>query len=188
MNKLGPIGVGLFLWAMMATLPANAYILAQQNPVDDCRIPVAATLEPAFVPQNVINELLDWIAEATDYDLGDARINPPAITFCSTGDIIPYETDHVLVNDTLSGAYDLLNRRIILVRPWDPDEIRDRSVLLHELIHHVQLNNRGYECVQAPEWEAYQLQEAYLNDHDIASGFDWLQIYFQSQCPRTIHP
>jgi len=173
---------------MMLALPADAYILTQQRPLDDCRVPVAATLQPAYVPQSVVDDLLDWIAEATDYSVGDTRTNPPDITFCSIGDIIPYETDHVLVNDTLSGVYDLPNRRIILVRPWDPGDIRDRSVLLHELIHHVQLNNRSYACVEAPEWEAYQLQEAYLNQHDIASGFDWLQIFFLSQCPRTIHP
>jgi hypothetical protein len=61
-------------------------------------------------------------------------------------------------------------------------------VLLHELIHHVQLANRDYECLEQPEWEAYQLQEAFLAEHGIASGFDWLQIYFLSQCPRDIHP
>lgn len=82
MIRLGPVWVGLFLWAIVAALPANAYIPTQQRPFD----------------------------------------------------------------------------------------------------------NRDYACVQASEWEAYQLQEAYLNDHDIASGFDWLQIYFQSQCPRIIHP
>ena len=183
-----PAQTGIALWAMAIALPADAYILTEPPPIGGCRIPVAVTLEPAHVPQSVVDDLLDWIAEATDYDVADARANPPDITFCSVGDVIPYETDHVLVNDTLSGAYDLPNRRIILVRPWDPDDIRDRSVLLHELIHHVQLGNRDYACIEAPEWEAYKLQEAYLDEHGIASGFDWLQIYFQAQCPRTIHP
>ncbi len=183
-----PAQIAIALWATSFALPAEAYILTQHRPIDDCLVPVAASLEPAFVPQSVVADLLDWIADATTYDVADTRDNPPEISFCSIGDIIPYEGDEVLVNDTLSGAYDLPNRRIILVRPWDPGDIRDRSVLLHELIHHVQLRNRGYECVQAPEWEAYKLQEAYLNAHGLASGFDWLQIYFLSQCPRSIHP
>lgn len=85
-------------------------------------------------------------------------------------------------------AYDRPNHRIVLVRPWDPANPRDRSVLLHELVHAVQLANRAYECLQLPEWEAYKLQPDYLDQLGPEAGLDWLQICFLSQCPRDIHP
>ncbi len=112
----------------------------------------------------------DWIEAATDYDVESTRADPPRIGFCETGDAIPYESGTVLVDDTLNGAYDWPNRRVILVHPWDPNTPQGRSVLLHELIHHVQLANRGFECVNAPEWGAYKLQDAYLTEHGVASG------------------
>ena len=168
--------------------PAQAYLLADRLAPVECDAPPTLTLDPARVPASLIAELLDWIAAATAYDVTSTRADPPQTTFCQAGDTIPYESGTTLVDDALNGAYDLANRRIILVRPWDPDDPGDRSVLLHELIHHVQLANRGFECLQQPEWEAYKLQEAYLAEHDIASEFDWLQIYFLSKCPRDIHP
>lgn len=69
-----------------------------------------------------------------------------------------------------------------------PANPRDVSILLHELTHHVLFTNRSYACLQESEWEAYKLQEAYLEENEIASGFGWLQIYFLSKCPSDIHP
>jgi hypothetical protein len=61
-------------------------------------------------------------------------------------------------------------------------------VLLHELVHAVQFDNRSWDCLGAPEWQAYKMQEAWLAEHGISADFDWLLIYMQSRCPRDIHP
>ena len=79
-------------------------------------------------------------------------------------------------------------RRIHLVRPWDASNTKDRSRLLHELIHDVQYINRGWTCKEEPEWEAYKLQEAWLAAQGVASEFDWLHIFMLSRCPRDIRP
>ena len=152
--------------------------------------PVAVTAEPAHcsLPDRAVGELLDWIGSNTGYDISRARSEPPDIVICAPGDVIDYAHEATLVDEGINGLYDFENRRIYLVEPWDYDDLEDRSVLLHELIHAVQLDNRAWECIGAPEWEAYKLQEAWLAGHGIDAEFDWMQIYFQSRCPKDIHP
>ena len=55
--------------------------------------------------------------------------------------------------------------------------------MLHELIHDVQLANREWPCVGAPELEAYMLQAEYLGAYGIDPGFDWRSIFLLSLCP-----
>jgi hypothetical protein len=158
-------------------------------PLEDCPIPPAAPLpDPVLLPDGLIDALLDWIAAATAYDVDMVRADPPEITFCATGDLIEYEDMAVHVGSDLHGLYDNVFQRIVLVRPWSADAPRDRALLLHELTHRVQMANRGWDCPQAPEWEAYQLQAQYLAEHQIESGFDWMYIYMLSRCPNDVHP
>jgi hypothetical protein len=148
--------ISLALAAVFAGLhaPAQAHLLADNLAPGQCAAPAAPTGTPAGVPEGPMTELLDCIAAAAAYDLQAMRADPPEIGFCHAGDSIPYESGTALVDDALNGAYDWPNHRIILVRPWDPSDPRDRSVLLHELVHAVQLANRTYACLEQPEWEA----------------------------------
>jgi len=141
-----------------------------------------------FVPESLVIQLVTWIGQNTDYDISATLQNPANISFCEAGDIIPYEGEFVTVEISLRGAYDLPNRTIYLVAPWNQFDTYDKSVLLHELIHDVQHINRRWECIQRPEWEAYKLQDQWLVENGSKSGFDWLQIYFLAKCPRDIHP
>lgn len=150
--------------------------------------PIQPQPDPARLPDPLVADLLDWIAAETAYDVAPIRADPPAVTFCDRGDAIFYEDLEVLVGDDIFGLYDAHRRRIVLVRPWDAADPRDRGVLLHELVHRVQLANRSWECLSAPEYEAYTLQARYLEQHGIDPGFDWLHIYFLSKCPVDIHP
>ncbi|MEX5727288.1 hypothetical protein Ga0609869_000641 [Rhodovulum iodosum] len=174
----------LALLAALALSPAAAHVLGAEVPPADCPAPAA---EPE-VPGALVQELLVWIGRATGYDVAESLARPPEIDFCSKGEWVDYEDARVLVDDQLRAVYDWPRRRVLIVRPWHADAPRDVSVLLHELVHHVQLLNRDWECLQAPEWEAYKLQDRWLAERGIASGFDWLAIYFMSRCPRDIHP
>jgi hypothetical protein len=144
--------------------------------------------EACRLPDGAVGQLLDWIAVKTDYDIERVRIEPPAIESCATGAVIDYAHEATIVDAGIHGLYDFESRHIYLIEPWDYDDLRDRSVLLHELVHAVQLDNREWDCIGAPEWEAYKLQEAWLAEHGLEADFDWLQIYFQSRCPRDVHP
>lgn len=167
--------------------PATAHVLGAEAPPATCARP-APTMQQAPVPAALVQDLLDWIGSATAYDVDDSRAAPPKIGFCHSGDWVDYENTRVLVEEHLRAVYDWPNRRVLLVAPWDATDPRDVSILLHELIHHVQLTNRSWDCLQAPEWEAYKLQDRWLAESGIESGFDCLQIYFMSRCPRDIHP
>ena len=131
-----------------------------------------------------VDALIGWIAMKTDYDLSAVYRDPPEIVFCHVGEIVDYEDDGLLVDDVLNAAYDLSRRRIYLVLPWSPDDPVDRSALLHELVHAVQLDNRDWPCPGAPEWEAYGLQASWLREQGVATGFDWAAIYRLSRCPE----
>jgi hypothetical protein len=138
------------------------------------------------VSQTLYADLVGWIALHTVYDVSRTWYEPPEIVFCSAGDIIAYEGRDVLVDPALRAAYDLPARRIHIVLPWSPDGLIDRSILLHELIHDVQLQNRDWDCVGAPEWEAYRLQDQWLQEQCVILPFDWPAIRRLSECPRDV--
>jgi len=168
------------LFLLMTPAPVLAAPAHAQVPEDCAR--------PAPPPVALVEELTRWIGDQTDYDISQTLEDPPDISFCDTGDVITYEGHDLLVDETLRAAYDLSDRHIFLVAPWQADNPEHVSALLHELIHDVQLLNRKWDCLGAPEWEAYKLQEKWLAERGIDPGFDWLRIFFLSRCPRDIHP
>ena len=166
----------LTLWLVSA--PPLA---AQQS--GDCNDTATALPSP-----ELMRTLTQWIGAHTDYDITRSLRTPPSVSFCMTGETIRYEGHDLLVDPELRAAYDLSARRIFLVRPWQADNPNDVSALLHELIHDVQPLNRDWPCIGAPEWEAYSLQEQWLQARGIDPGFDWMSIYMWSRCPRDVHP
>ena len=136
------------------------------------------------VPPALLTELTGWIALHTMYDVRELAADPPAIRFCAVGSVIDYEGADLRIEPELSAAYDLPGRVVHLVLPWSPENPFDRSVLLHELVHDVQLSNREWECMGQPEWEAYTLQALYLEEFGIFPQFDWAAIRRLSTCPQ----
>lgn len=151
------------------------------QPVEDCG-------PPAPPPAHLVAELTRWIGAHTDYDIAHTLHTPPAVNFCKTGEVITYEGQDLLVDPQLRAAYELSSRKIFLVLPWSADNPRHVSALLHELIHDVQMLNREWPCIGAPEWEAYKLQEKWLLARGIDPEFDWMAVYMWSRCPRDVHP
>ena len=108
------------------------------------------------------------------------------ISFCAVGDRVAYEDGDLIVDAVLHAVYDLKDRRILLVQPWSAENPYDVSVLLHELIHDVQLSNPEWDCIGAPEFEAYWLQDKWLAQHGVRPGFNWPEIRKLSLCPETV--
>lgn len=49
---------------------------------------------------------------------------------------------------------------------WDPESLRAKSYLVHEMVHHAQtLAGRTYPCHNAKERDAYILQNKWLVEH-----------------------
>lgn len=146
-------------------------------------VEVSAAPKEPVVSRQLLDELIGWIALHTSYDVSQLYRDPPAISFCSVGEQIVYEGRQLFVEPELNAAFDLPNRRLHIVLPWSPENLFDRSVLLHELIHDVQLSNRDWPCIGAPEFEAYDLQDRWLLEHGIDHPFNWLAILTLSTCP-----
>jgi hypothetical protein len=135
----------------------------------------------------IIDDLNDWIARTEVYK--PATTSPERIVFVNAGETIMADGRKVTVKNRTRGLYDGETATIYLARPWSGDNPYDRSVLLHELVHHAQSNARHWYCPQAMEWDAYRLQEEFLAQGNIESGFYWPAILLESSCSkRDIHP
>ena len=51
------------------------------------------------------------------------------------------------------------------------------------VIHDVQYLDRGWVCEEEPEWEAYKLQEVWLAELGVLSGFNWTHILMTDIAP-----
>ena len=176
-------GFGGILAAVGLVALHSLALAAGEEAAEDCE-QAPEVVAVSDVPSGLVSDLIGWIALNTDYDVSLVYHEPPLITFCEVGDLVPYEDVDLLVEPALRAAYDLRVRRIHLVEPWSPDEPFDVSVLLHELIHDVQLANREWECVNAPEFEAYWLQDRWLSERGVRVEFNWVAIARHSLCPE----
>jgi len=57
---------------------------------------------------------------------------------------------------------------VYLLDTWRADGIRDRSILLHEIVHHLQyLNGIKASCAAEEERQAFELQIKWLRDQGV---------------------
>lgn len=134
-----------------------------------------------------IDELSVWLDENTSLPRSNLRLR--RVELVPKRSQVSYDGQMTRLQDTVRGVYDSVTSSIYLVRAWDADDIHDRSVLLHELVHHRQENAQHWYCPQAMEWDAYLIQEDYLNAHDRTGGFNWAWVLLQSSCAlRDHHP
>lgn len=137
---------------------------------------------PEALSKDLFDGLIGWIALNTSYDLLLAYRTPATVSFCDLDQSVVYEDSALIVEKGLLAAYDVTRRHIYLVRPWSPVSKFDQSVLLHEMIHDIQLSNRDWKCLGEPELEAYMLQDKWLVEHGIHHPFDWKMIFALSNC------
>lgn len=169
--------LGVVLLAALALAPLKA--ADQTAGAGTCEADHAV---PSVAPSLYAN-LVGWIALNSSYDVSRTWYDPPQILFCSVGDVVEYEGRDLLVDRELRALYDLSDRRITIALPWSPDGLIDRSILLHEIFHDVQHQNQEWECIGEPEWEAYRMQDKWLQEHGAVLPFDWPMIRRLSTCP-----
>ena len=77
---------------------------------------------------------------------------------------------------------------IYLPKSWRGHKLRDRSVLVHELAHHLQFANHvKTSCIGSLERQAYDLQFKWLRENSIEdpygfTGLDVLTVIFAGTC------
>lgn len=88
----------------------------------------------------------------------------------------------------LQALYSRSEGSIYLPEGWLPVDLRQKSTLLHELVHHVQLsNNIVLPCVAAYERQAYDLQIRWLREQGVDDPYELIKInelgiYMVSTC------
>ena len=94
-------------------------------------------------------------------------------------DICSARKDWDLDNRGPIALYDHIDKLIILNENFDIKTIRDKSVLFHELVHHLQYENdidSTVECRGDLEKEAYTLQDAWLQEKYGVNVWDTIEI------------
>jgi hypothetical protein len=118
--------------------------------------------------------LMVWISSVSGLPLSDdtpeiTRVDPAEMARLAKG-------PGVAAPDVKSGylaLYHADSRTVMLRRDWDMRDLRDRSILVHELVHHLQAEaGRDYVCKGAMEREAYDIQADWLE----ARGADLLEV------------
>lgn len=171
-----------------ATLALAALVAAGAGGSTEARAEIAVegarvAFEPPAV-RDLVAELETWLDAHTD--LPRADLPPEAIVLVDTeAEATQGQSAHV--DDTVRATYDEEEARIYLVRPWYSDRVQDRSVLLHELVHHRQAAAQHWYCPQAMEWDAYLIQESYLEQRGETGDFNWAWVAMLSSCSTGEH-
>jgi hypothetical protein len=88
----------------------------------------------------------------------------------------------------LQALYNRNEGSIYLPQEWLPIDLRQKSALLHELVHHVQRFNKvELPCLAALERQAYDLQIKWLREQGVDDPYDVIKtnelgIYMVSVC------
>ena len=132
----------------------------------------------------LVTDLIRWIGDNSAYEVENYLETPPQISFCGQNEQIFYEDRTITMHEPVKGVYDLERAKITLTRPWSAQDPNNVGTLLHELIHFVQYSSRQWDCWHETEWEAYKLQEQWLEAQGIEPGFNWVEIFLLSRCAR----
>ncbi|MCU9847301.1 hypothetical protein OEZ60_04710 [Defluviimonas sp. WL0024] len=172
----------------LATLGAAAVLAVAALPAQgETTISGAKTHAELAAIEDAVPVLEAWIDHFGTYP----RVETvrPRIVLVPAGKMAAISAETAHHGPATRGAYDAETATIYLQRPWFADRVYDRSILLHELVHHRQTHARHWYCDQAMEWDAYKLQETFLDQAGIEAGIFWLAIALESSCAvRDHHP
>ena len=134
--------------------------------------------------QDIIFTLLAWIGANSGYDV---NLVSPNITMTDSYNIC---ANYGINNKgqceaaQLKGFYDKV-LTIFLSDNFDPDDLADRSRLIHELVHYVQWANGEHKstCLGHLEVEAYELQDQWRVSHNLDESLDpFRKIMLEASC------
>jgi hypothetical protein len=136
--------------------------------------------------------LLEWINEHTEFDhkieqlpklnFGDSQ----HIAVVAFGGDLPTDVDASKLN--ILGLYNFNNKTIYLLDSVDLKTDVGRGVLLHELVHYLQYEEKldeKVECKNELEALAYTIEAQYLHQHNHNPGFSQSLINNVSECPDS---
>lgn len=111
-----------------------------------------------------IGLFITWLVTKTGWSVREA----PEIRFIPHTELVKRFSGGKGTDYRVEALYSETDHTIYLPDSWRPDDLRDRSILLHELVHHLQyLNNVKVTCASEYEWQAFELQIAWLHEQSV---------------------
>ena len=151
---------------------------------DDCATSVGSAIKSGSNPTLIAASLLDgieiWLASNFDLPITKER---PAIAIVSQAQLVakrlhqnspPEGAAHATAHADptqrrVAALYDDRARVILLADDWIGTSPADRSILVHEMVHHIQnLAGIKYECPMAREKPAYLAQDKWLGQFGLS--------------------
>ena len=135
-------------------------------------------------PQALLQAIVTWLSINFDlprnHFLPSIKLEPAAkiATFHHTGLLSDNPQDMAAVppgQREVVAAYDPLTETILLPERWTGSTPAELSILVHEMVHHLQYaGGLKYECAQASEELAYAAQDKWLRlfGRDLATDFE----------------
>nr|WP_296430304.1 DUF6647 family protein [Roseovarius sp. BRH_c41] len=121
----------------------------------------ATAASPRDAP-SVLDTLMLWLA--TNFDLA-VSTKPPVLITVPDAELVEmrYGVETVLRPGDVVALYDHPARTIYLSDSWTGNTPADLSVLVHEMVHHLQaVGDMRFACPAEREVVAYRAQEAWL--------------------------
>jgi hypothetical protein len=114
-----------------------------------------------------------WIVEKTGWTVREA----PLIRFLPYAELVKIFSGGKATDYHVDALYSETDHTIYLPDSWRPDDLHDRSILLHEVVHHLQyLNNVKVTCQTEYEYQAIELQVTWLREQGVDDPLDLLHI------------
>jgi hypothetical protein len=143
------------------------------------------------VDASVVGAALDWLV--AEFGLPEVA-ELPRIAFATPGRIVALYLGDAAQHPGSTGAepevvaiYSDVERTLYLPQGWTGATPVEMSVLIHELVHHVQnVAEIGFPCPAAREKPAFAAQAAWLERHgsDLETGFglDAMTLLVRTNC------
>jgi hypothetical protein len=135
----------------------------------------------------LLTVIVIWLS--SNYDL-PADMRHPAVEFVDQSQL--KDLRHLMSvsannNEELEAIYRSDTRTIYLLNGWTARSIKDGSVLVHEMVHHLQtLKSERYNCSAEGEKLAYEAQEKWLVQYgknlEGELGLDPFSVLVKSLC------
>ncbi len=180
--QVGLLTIILLMAANLVVRPAEC----ADKGVDPASQITADDKQPT-VDRKIITDSIDWITAKTGWPIDDV----PAITFATPAQLNELQFGKSAGSNgiTCKALYKRASQTICLSNAWNLSDLRDRSYLLHELVHHLQdLNQTEAACDGAREMQAYRLQFDWLGKQGIRDpqaflGISDMVLFMMTQCP-----
>jgi len=120
---------------------------------------------PSLIASETVRSNINWIVQQTGWPA--ANVPPIKVTsFAHLRDLSGLSSEAEWIRP--AAFYSKGEHAIYLAENWNKDDLVDQSILVHELVHHLQIeDNIQFECWGRYEAQAYELQIQWLRNQGV---------------------